>query len=151
MGDDGSSSSNSNSNNSAMKNLKNEWALFWDSIAGDEIEDPATIQAKADDAFHTGKLKILGVEQLRDISKALSQDRKRLHQKLESLNKELDLNTAKLETLKLVGSSEVDTLKRINELNDIGQVLGNQLNKIDEKIKWTRGKEQEFLEDQLEG
>jgi hypothetical protein len=144
MNEDGSSKS-------AVSKLKNEWALFWESIAGEEIEDEATLQAKADDAFHTGKLESLNVEQLHEISRALSQDRKRLHQKLESLNKELDLNSAKLETLRLVGSSEEETLKRINELNDIGQVLGNQLNKIDEKIKWTRVKQQQFLESEIEG
>jgi hypothetical protein len=145
--DDGSS----NENKSAVSRLKNEWALFWESIAGDEAEDEASLQAKADDAFHTGKLEILSVEQIHEISKKLSQDRKRLHQKLETLNKELDLNAAKLETLRLVGGSEEETLKRINELNDIGQILGNQLSKLDEKIKWARGKQKQFLAEALGG
>lgn len=144
--------SEGDSSKSTVSKLKTEWALFWESIAGEEIEDEASLQAKADDAFHTGKLGSLGAEQLQEISRALSQDRKRLHQKMESLHKELDLNAAKLETLRLVGSSEEETLKRINELNDIGQVLGNQLAKIDEKIKWTRTKQQQFhAESELEG
>jgi hypothetical protein len=42
-------------------------------------------------------------------------------------------------------------VKRINELNDIGQILGNQLSRIDEKIHWTRLKKQELLDAQLEG
>jgi len=131
MNDDGSKS--------VVKNLKNEWALFWDSISGDEKEK---------DAFETGKLEVLNLEQLREIIKALSQDRKRLNQKLESLNKELELNSVKLESLRLVGGEDEDTLKRIGELNDIGQVLSEQLSKLDEKIKWTRLKQEEILAEQ---
>ncbi|WP_413289822.1 hypothetical protein [Bdellovibrio sp. HCB337] len=116
--------------------MKNEWALFWESIAGEEEQE---------DSFETGKLEVLSLEQLHEITKALSQDRKRLNQKLESLNKELELNGAKLESIRLVGGQDEDTLKRINELSDIGQVLSEQLNKLDEKIKWTRLRQEEFL------
>jgi hypothetical protein len=63
----------------------------------------------------------------------------------------MDLNTAKLESLRMLGSPEEETVKRINELNDIGQILGNQLSRIDEKIHWTRLKKQELLDAQLEG
>lgn len=125
------------SSNSIVKNLKNEWTLFWESIAGEE-----PISA---DAFETGKLDILSVDQLQEITRSLSQDRKRLNQKLESLNKELELNTAKLESLRLVGSEDNSTVQRINELSDIGQFLSEQLHKLDEKIRWTRSKQQEFL------
>lgn len=131
MSDDGS--------RSIVKNLKNEWALFWESIAGEDQEDSA---------FETGKLEVLNLDQLHEIIKALSHDRKRLNQKLESLNKELELNGAKLESIRLVGGQDDDTLKRINELSDIGQVLSEQLSKLDEKIKWTRLRQEEFLADQ---
>lgn len=127
--DDGSS-------RSIVKNLKNEWALFWESIAGEGQEE---------DAFETGKLEILSLDQLHEITRALSQDRKRLNQKLESLNKELELNSAKLESIRHIGGEDEETLKRINELSDIGQVLSDQLNKLDEKIKWTRVRQEEFL------
>lgn len=132
MGEDGSS-------RSIVKNLKNEWALFWDGIAGDE---------KPEDAFESGKLEVLTLAQLQEITKALSQDRKRLNQKLESLHKELELNSAKLESIRLVGGQDEDTLKRIHELSDIGQVLSEQLNKLDEKIKWTRSRQEEFQTEQ---
>lgn len=132
MGEDGS-------NRSMGKNLKNEWALFWESIAG---------EGRDNDAFETGKLEVLNLEQLHDIIKALSQDRKRLNQKLESLHKELELNGAKLESIRLVGGQDNEILNRINELSDIGQVLSEQLNKLDEKIKWTRTRQQESLTEQ---
>jgi len=131
MSDDGS--------RSLAKNLKNEWALFWESIAGDEQDESA---------FETGKLEVLNLDQLHDIIKALSQDRKRLNQKLESLNKELELNSVKLESIRLVGGPDEETLKRINELSDIGQVLSEQLGKLDEKIKWTRIRQEEHLASQ---
>lgn len=124
------------SSNSIVKNLKNEWALFWESISGEEQEV---------DAFETGKLDVLNLDQLQEITKSLSQDRKRLNQKLESLNKELELNTVKLESLRLVGSEDNSTLQRINELSDIGQFLSEQLHKLDEKIRWTRSKQEEIL------
>jgi seryl-tRNA synthetase len=129
MGEEGS-------NRSIVKNLKNEWALFWESIAG---------EGQTGDAFETGKLEVLNREQLNDIIKALSQDRKRLNQKLESLHKEIELNSAKLESIRLVGGRDEEILKRINELSDIGQVLSEQLNKLDEKIKWTRNRQENFL------
>jgi hypothetical protein len=126
------------SNRSMVKNLKNEWALFWESIAG---------EGPVGDAFETGKLEVLNSDQLHDIIKALSQDRKRLNQKLESLHKELELNGAKLESTRLVGGQVEETLNRINELSDIGQVLSEQLNKLDEKIKWTRNRQEKSLTD----
>jgi hypothetical protein len=128
MNDDGS--------RSIVKGLKNEWALFWESIAG---------EGTSQDAFETGKLEVLNADQLHEITKALSQDRKRINQKLESLNKELELNSAKLEGLRLVGGAYDDTIKRISELNDIGQILSEQLHKLDEKIRWTRVKQEEIF------
>lgn len=127
--DDGSS-------RSIVKSLKNEWALFWESIAGEGQEE---------DVFETGRLEVLSLDHLQEITRALSQDRKRLNQKLESLNKELELNSAKLESIRHMGGEDEETLKRINELSDIGQVLSEQLNKLDEKIRWTRVRQEEFL------
>ncbi|MGZ3748955.1 MAG: hypothetical protein ACXWRE_15835 [Pseudobdellovibrionaceae bacterium] len=128
MGEDGSKS--------MVKNLKNEWALFWESIAG---------EGQVGDAFETGKLEVLTRDQLNDIIKALSQDRKQLNQKLESLHKEIELNSAKLESIRLVGGRDEDVLKRINELSDMGQLLSEQLTKLDEKIKLTRNRQENFL------
>ncbi|MGZ3804659.1 MAG: hypothetical protein ACXVB4_10640, partial [Pseudobdellovibrionaceae bacterium] len=84
-------------------------------------------------------------DQLNDIIKALSQDRKQLNQKLESLHKEIELNSAKLESIRLVGGRGEDVLKRINELSDMGQLLSEQLTKLDEKIKLTRTRQENFL------
>ena len=121
---------------SIVKGLKSEWSLFWESLKGESLRE---------DPFETGKVESLGLDQLHEITKALSEDRKRLNQKLEILNKELELNSLKLESLHLVGGEDEGTLKRIGELNDIGQVLSEQLNRLDEKIRWTRTKEEEIF------
>ncbi|MNL75896.1 hypothetical protein D3C87_2017750 [compost metagenome] len=86
------------------------------------------------------------VAQVREITKSLSEGRKKLNQKLEILNKEIDLNTAKLESLSLVGGDKDATLKRINELSDIGQNLTDALMKLDDKLRLAREQEDEVTD-----
>jgi hypothetical protein len=129
---------------SFYEGLKNEWSLFWDNIIEDEVNDAekAEHQPEIDknekDPFLTGKIEKLSLIQLKEITKALSMDRKILNQKLESINKELDLNNAKLESLKLVGSDYSDTEARIHELTNLGHQFSERLNLIDERIKKAR-------------
>ncbi len=123
------------SRSSLVKSLKGEWNLLWESLAGDKDESASV---DSDDAFETGKLKILSIDQINEITKNLSEDRKKLNQKIEKLQKEIELNSAKLESLRLVGSPDQSTLKRIVELTDLGQSLAEQLEKIDQKIRSAR-------------
>jgi hypothetical protein len=136
MGDD--------SSRSIVKALKNEWALFWESFHNESDESP-----EATGEMANGKLEVLSLERVREITKALIEDRKRLNQKLESLSKEIDLNSAKLESLRLVGGEEDGTLKRIHELNDLGQNLAETLTKLDKKLREVREKENELQEEQI--
>jgi hypothetical protein len=55
------------------------------------------------------------------------------------------LNVVKLESLRLIGQADESTIRRIGELNDLGQMLSEQLHKLDAKIKWTRLKEEELF------
>lgn len=142
MGDD-----SSRADKSLVNSLKNEWSLFWESISGEEDEEQNGEKLDGrEDPFVTGKLSILTLAQIRAMTKALSQDRKRLHQKLESLHKELELNTAKLESLRLVGGQDEETIQRINELNDIGQTISDELAKLDSRLKLARDKEIEITQ-----
>lgn len=125
MGDD--------SRSSLVQTLKNEWSLFWDSLTPAE---------KTEDPFKTGRLKILTVDEVRAITKALSQDRRRLHQRLEKLHKEIDLTQAKLDSVRLVGGTADETVARMNELNDQGASLSQELQKLDEKLRAARDLEQ---------
>lgn len=144
MADDGS-----RKQNSFVAGLKTEWALFWDNLIGDDDDDKTEEQEAQEarekiarenskDPFVTGKLENLSLDKIKVITKALSQDRKTLNQKLEALRKELDLNSAKLESLHLVGGEKDETHKRINELSDLGQALNEKLNLINERIRRAR-------------
>lgn len=130
MGDD--------SSKSIVKTLKNEWSLFWEAFQGEK-----------QDVFADGKLEVLDKNQIKEITKALLEDRKRINQKLESLSKEIDLNSAKLESLRLVGGEAEVTLSRIHELNDLGQTMSDALSKLDSKLREVREKENQLLEEMI--
>ena len=127
MGDD--------SSKSIVRALKIEWSLFWEAF---QKEDKEILPVE--------KLEVLNLEQARAIAKSLSNDRKLINQKLESLTKEIDLNSAKLEGLRLVGASVEETLHRIEELNDLGQAMATSLGKVDEKLRKLRDRENRLHE-----
>lgn len=134
--DDGPTSSTKSSAKSVnpklttKTSLATEWSLFWESVTNDR-------PVLEEDFGHEG-LQPLSLKQIQDMTKGLSSNRKKLNQKIETINKEIDLNTAKLESLKLVGGEELDTIQRIHELSDQGQKLVIELQKIDEQLKATR-------------
>lgn len=132
MGDD--------SSRSIVKSLKNELSLFLEVFQGKEVDD-------SKDAFETGKLEVLSLEQIREITRALLEDRKKINQKMESLSKEIDLNSSKLESLRLVGAEDEETLKRIHELNDLGQSMSLALTKLDKRLREIREQENKIQED----
>lgn len=131
MGDD--------SSRSIVKSLKKEWALLMEAFHGDEESD-------SDEAFENSNVEVMSLDKVRELTKALTEDRKKLNQKLETLSKELDLNSAKLESLRLVGGDDSETLNRIHELNDLGQTMAEALAKLDTKLKAVRSKEIEIQE-----
>lgn len=117
-------------------NILTEWSLFWDSLKKERPE--------IEEDFDSALLETLNLSQIKDMTRSLSQGRKKLNQKIESLNKEIELNSAKLDSLRLVGASDEDTLNRINELTDHGQKLSLELMKLDDKLKLARQFEQDF-------
>jgi len=137
MGDD--------SSRSIVKALKNEWSLFWEAFQGEESESKT--EKSEQNSFDNGKVEVLTLDEIREITKALVQDRKKINQKIESLSKEIDLNSAKLESLRLVGGEEDGTLKRIHELNDLGQSMAEALNKLDKQLRQIREQENRIQED----
>lgn len=134
--DDGSSN---NSKKVNQKGLIKEWNLLWASL----IEDAEGVPLTTVEDLTLEELSHKERGELVSLKKALSEKRKRLNQKLESIQKETDLNIAKLESLKLVGGDIESTENKINELSDLGQKISDDLEKIDEKIKILRGIELE--------
>ncbi len=136
-------------NDGFVQGLKTEWNLFWETILGDEdSESERDEEILTKDPFVTGKLETLSLEQIKAITKALSDDRKILNQRLEALNIQVEESTEKLESLRLGGGEPDETLQAINQLTDLGQNLSEQLNKIDERLKLARAREDEVKQEQ---
>jgi len=109
--------------------------MFWQSLVGDDESEAEP------DAFVSGRLEALSPDQVRELTRVLSQDRKKLNQKLESIQKEIDLNSVKLESLRLVGGNVEETVQRLNTLSDMGQSMSEELARLNEKIKLARKSE----------
>lgn len=131
---------NKKDNTSFLEDFKIEWNLFWKNILDEDSH-----QDQSKDPFKSGKLESLNLDQIRVITKALSNDRNVLNQKLESLNKEINMNTTKLESLKLVGGDSQETLSRLNQLSDLGINISEQLHEIDENLRLARRREDQLL------
>lgn len=133
MGDD--------SSKSILKSLRNEWSMFLEAFQGDENDEKTeTLEAVREP---------LDLDEIRRITKALLEDRKKLNQKMESLSKEIDLNSAKLESLRLVGAEDHETLKRIHELHDLGQGITTALTKLDQRLRSIREQEDQINEEMM--
>jgi hypothetical protein len=123
--------------NSFLNNIKTDWKLFWHALVGEEdIENQ--------DPFESGKVEQLTLEQIKKITRALSSDRKKINQKIEQVNREIETNTEKLENLRLVGGDLNPTVDQINKLHDLGQQLSHQLDQLNIRIKQFRIRE-DFL------
>jgi hypothetical protein len=122
--------------------LLNEWSLFWDSLTGE--------RPQIDEGLDHQQLQAMSLNQTQDLIRVLSQDRRKMNQKIESINKEIGLNSSKLESVRLVGAEEDSILKRINELNDQGQKLSLELAVLDEKLRRARDFERGLVTFHLE-
>ena len=122
-----------------FKGLKTEWNLFWQSILGDGESSEGAEPAQ--DPFVTGKLEFLNFDQIKAITKALSGDRRILNQRLEALKKEIEENLKKMEVQSQVDQAPSEFVRRVNELTDLGQNLSEQLNRINERLKLARSRE----------
>lgn len=113
---------------SFMSELLTEWQLFWQSLAPDLAEDD----------FDQAEISPLDLPKIKALTKTLSDERKKLNRRLESIQKEIDLNSAKLDSLKVVGADPQETVGRLAELTDIGQQVTEQLSKLDHRLDWAR-------------
>lgn len=121
--------SKSDPKTSFVQDLKTEWSLFWAGFKAD------------DETLPLDKPEELSLDQLKTLKKSLSDERKKLNQKLESIRKEIDVNTAKVDSLKIVGGKTEEILLRIADLNDQGQKVSEQLARMDHRLKLARAQE----------
>ena len=118
---------------SFLDSLRNEWKLFWAGIVGDEPVEGADLSA--DNQF---PLKALTAEQVRNLIRTLSNDRRRIHRRLEWLNHEIEEKTRTLETIELVGGEKEATLKEIEKLSDLGLQISSELERLNQRLKDAR-------------
>lgn len=115
-----------------VDSFKNEWSLFWEGLTG-------TQDGFVDDAeFGRMKPQPMSLKQIKEITRALSHEKMKLNQRLESIHREIEINTAKLQSLQLVGAPSEETLARINELTDQGQKLASELQELDQRLNLVR-------------
>ena len=127
---------------SLMKQLKSKKTIdqqeqsesvsFWDYLTGEED-------------FKTAELPALKLEEVLSLTKSLSDDRKKINQKFERIQKEMDMLLIKLDSLKLVGGDETDTMERLAELSNEGEELTLQLEKLDANLKLVRDQREQLL------
>ena len=111
----------SGAGSSFLDSFRNEWEMFWAGLMG-ESED---LDAKVEN---------LSGSQIKELTKALSEQKMRLNQKLESIQKEIELNSSQLQ-------ASPNSAQRIHELSDLGQEVSLELHKIDEKLRNVRGQD----------
>lgn len=116
---------------SMLDNLKREWALFWAGFQGPWTDAEQIRQSP----------ETLTPEQLKNLKKSLSEERKKLYQGLEQVKEEIDLLTEKRELLKSRGESEQEILAQLSELHDRGQKISEDLARVDHRLKLTRSQE----------
>jgi prefoldin subunit 5 len=127
---------------SFLENIKVEWKLFWMGIVGDDEADETADEAEA--FLKAGKLQLLTIEQIKQITRALSLDRKRINQRIEQIQREIESNTERIASLRLVGSDTDSTIEEISKLNDIGEKLSQQLQKVDAQMQQFHAREDEL-------
>lgn len=149
MDDGGHRTLKTNQKSHFLDGLKNEWKLFWETLGHSwEDGDSHGPDATPEQVQFQDKIQLLSQEQMNALTKALSQDRKRINQRIEKLNRELELSTLKLQSAKFVGIEFEKLEQSINELSDLGVALSLQLQNLDERLRIIREREQE-LKDQL--
>lgn len=126
MGDD--------SRKSLVHALKDEWSLLWESLAGEDAANP-------ENPFETGKLRSLTLDDVRRLTRELSQNRRKLNRRLETLQKEIELNTAKLDSIRSVGQDDENAVQKINDLSEQGQKISHELSQLNDRLRTAREQE----------
>ncbi len=128
---------------SIVKSLKNELSMLLEVF---QTENKEEVPQEHGLDF----LEELDSEEVHDAIKVLSQQRRALNQKLESVQKELDLNFAKLESLKLAKADSLDVEKRIQDLGELGATVSENLSNVDKELRNYRVREDELQAEYLE-
>ena len=106
--------------------LQKEWSLLVHSFLDQAPKDKKIISKLNPQA--------LSLDQIGIVKKDLSQQRKILNQKIETINSQIDKLTGIIENLKLVGSETSEFHDEIDLLHLQGEKISNQIYSIEQKI-----------------
>jgi len=120
---------------SAKKTLRTEWSLLVESF----IDDSELEVTK-----NKLNLKGLSLEFVVEQIKELSGQKKILFQKIEKIKNEIEQQQAVHENLLLVGSDTQEINFQLDKLQEQGQLISEEIQKIDEKLKKMRALEGQF-------
>ncbi|MFN3696195.1 MAG: hypothetical protein ACK4VO_02045 [Pseudobdellovibrio sp.] len=120
---------------SAKKTLRTEWSLLVESF----IDDSELEVTK-----NKLNLKGLSLEFVVEQIKELSGQKKILFQKIEKIKNEIEQQQAIHENLLLVGSDTQEINFQLDKLQEQGQLISEEIQKIDEKLKKMRALEGQF-------
>lgn len=120
--------------------LLDEWYLFWESLKKGN--------SHLETGFGVRPLDVMSPQQIKELIRVLSQDRRRLNQKIEEVHKDIESITENMETSASLSMNqqieEPTMLLKMNELNDQGQKLSHELAALDERLSLARSLEREL-------
>ena len=107
--------------------LRQQWSILIQSFI--EEDDPETLKNKE---------QMLSLEEIKAYSRLLSERRKSINQQIEEIKLLIDERNLTVENLILVKSDTAEVLKEIEDLNQQGEVLSQELLKLDQKSRSLR-------------
>jgi len=105
--------------------LRDEWSLLVHSIIDD---------GSADEKMQKADLQELSIEQIKNVKRDLSEQRKNLNREIEQIKSRIERAHAVLENLELVGSAPDDIQNEIEKLNQQGEKISGQITTIDKQL-----------------
>lgn len=85
----------------------------------------------------------MNIKQIRQITKALSQERRAINQSIERIHREIEFCANKIESPGL-GEELVAARNRIEALNDLGMSFSHQLQELTQQLSYFRAREDEL-------
>lgn len=113
--------------NDGSSSLRQEWSILIQSFI--EEDDPETLKNKEE---------LLSLEEIQAYSRLLSQKRKALNRQIENIKSTIHEKNLTIENLVLVKSDTADILNEIEKLNEQGELLSQDLLKLDQKARSLR-------------
>lgn len=123
--------------------FKEEWSLFFESFIED---DEVKLQSQNLSLGTNELLDRMSFEEIEDLKRNLSAERKSINQQLEILQKEVDRLNETYEQARFQSEDTSRIQNEMNVLSDKGHKLSHKLNRLNERLKLVYRHEKEQFE-----